>query len=91
MPKVRERKRWNTITPFFPFHAAGVDYISIPGLELVFNDVVTSRTVPVSVIDDGRFELTESFSGLLTPTALPSNVRLDPDIATGRILEEGGQ
>ena len=69
---------------------AGADYISVPGLGLVFNDVVTSRTVPVSVIDDGLFELTERFSGLLSSDSLPSNVRLDPDAATGIILEEGG-
>ena len=61
------------------------------GLELLFNGVVTTATAPVGIIDDNLFELTERFSGLLTSTSLPSNVRLDPDVATGAILEEGGQ
>ena len=63
----------------------------MPGLELVFNNALTSTVASVDIIDDGLFELTERFSGLLTSTSLPSNVRLDPDIATGVILEEAGQ
>jgi hypothetical protein len=53
--------------------------------------MVTSTSEPVVIMDDSIFELTEQFRGLLTSTSLPANVRLSPDVATGTILEEGGQ
>ena len=57
----------------------------------MFNAMVTDASVSVSIIDDGIFELAERFNGLLTSASLPANVRLDPDLAVGTILEEGGQ
>ena len=82
----RERERFHILSS-----TAGADYTPVSGLELVFNGVITDTSVSVSIIDDGIFELAERFNGLLTSTSLPANVMLDPDVATGTILEEGGQ
>ena len=91
----REKKDIILVIPvlllFSSIIIAGIDYVPELDKELVFNSVVTGATVPVSLIDDGLFEVTEFFSGLLISTAsLPSNVRLSPDVANGAILEEGG-
>lgn len=60
-------------------------------MELVFNADVVSAMIPVTIINDDIVEPTERFSALLTLDSLPANVRLSPDIATGSILEEGGE
>ena len=71
--------------------ADGNDYNSVGTFLLTFDSATTSIDVPVTIIDDTVFELTESFIVTLSfPGAPVPGVTLDPDSAQTTILDDDG-
>ena len=71
---------------------AGSDYTAVSGLQLTFDAATRSIPIDVSLLNDNVFELTESFSGLLSLPGGPINkVTLAPDSAVAEIIDDDGQ
>ena len=68
----------------------GLDFGPVINQGFTFNAVTTTAVASVNVIDDDLFEPLEVFNGVLTASALPSNVLLSPSTALGEILEDAG-
>ena len=71
---------------------AGSDYTAVSGFQLTFDPATRSIPVDVFPLVDSVFELTESFSGLLSLPGGPiDRVTLDPDRAVAQIIDDDGQ
>ena len=69
----------------------GNDYNGITNLLLTFDSVTTNIDVPVNIIGDTIFELTESFNASLSFPGDPvPRVTLDPDSAQTTIIDDDG-
>ena len=73
-------------------YIAGSDYTAAFGLQITLDAATRSIPVDVSLMNDTVFELTESFSSVLSLPGGPINrVTLAPDSAVAEILDEDGQ
>ena len=69
----------------------GDDYTGVGNFLLTFDSVNTDIDVPVTIVNDTVFELTESFIATLAfPGAPPTGVILDPDSARTTIFDDDG-
>ena len=76
----------------FFLHTDGSDYRDFSGIDFIFDSTTLTVDAPVSLIDDGIFELTEQFGASLAfPGAPPPRVTLAPDAAQVTILDDDGQ
>ena len=75
---------------FLP-HIDGSDYSGLTAL-YIFDSIISTIDVPVPIIDDSIFELTELFSTCLAfPRDPIPRVTLAPDFAEVTILDDDGQ
>ena len=75
---------------FLP-HIDGSDYSGLTAT-YTFDSIISTIDVPVPIIDDSIFELTELFSASLAfPGAPIPRVSLAPDFAEVTILDDDGQ
>ena len=70
---------------------AGGDYTVVSSLSLTFDSVLRTVPVGVSLITDDVFELTESFSGVLSlPNGPIDRLTLTPESADAFICDDNG-
>ena len=69
---------------------APIDWFNSPLLE-PFNDGTRSQCFHVTIIDDDLFELTESFTLMVTLVNDTQPVRISPNVATIEIVDNDGK
>ena len=71
----------------------GSDYVSDGPLTLVFNSGNTRQSIPIPLIDDSIFELTETLQASLSVSGgvAPEHVILNPDLADITILDDDSE
>ena len=73
------------------FLPASQDYNPLPTTTITFNSATTSRSVPVTIINDNRAEGLENFTATLSAVPAADRFNIAPDVALVEISDDDSE